>query len=48
MVTEMLQEHLQKIVNVSLRQTPSQATELLDKEPQKLSNKEQQEDTKTG
>ena len=44
----MLQEHLQKIGNVTLRQKPSQATELLDAEPQKLPNKEQQEETKTG
>ena len=30
LVTRMLQEHLKKIGNVALRQTPSQATELLD------------------
>ena len=30
MVTGMLREHLQKISNVSLKRTPSQATELLD------------------
>ena len=41
----MLQEHLQKIVNVSLKRTPSQATELLDTEPQSLQTKEQQEST---
>ena len=45
MVTRMLQEHLQKIVNVSLKRTPSQATELLDTEPQNLQTKEQQEST---
>ena len=45
MVAGMLQEHLQKIVNVSLKQTPSQATELLDTEPQNLQTKEQQEST---
>ena len=44
----MLQEHLQKIGNIPLRQTPSQATELLDTEPQKLQTKEQQEETKKG
>ena len=43
MVAGMLQEHLQKIVNVSLKRTPSQATELLDTEPQNLQTKEQQE-----
>ena len=45
MVARMLQEHLQKIVNVSLKWTPSQATELLDTEPQSLQTKEQQEST---
>ena len=30
MVAGMLHEHLQKISNVSLKRTPSQATELLD------------------
>ena len=39
LITGMLQEHLQKIGNVALRQKPSQATELLDTEPQKLPNK---------
>ena len=34
MVAGMLQEHLQKIANVTLEQTPSQATELLEAEPQ--------------
>ena len=48
MVTGMLQEHLQKIGNVALRQTPSQATELLDTEPQNLQTKEQQEATGEG
>ena len=42
MVTGMLQEHLQKIANVTLRQTPSQATELLEAEPQSLGTKEPQ------
>ena len=42
MVAGMLQEHLQKIANVLLRQTPSQATELLDAEPQSLQTKEPQ------
>ena len=42
MVTGMLQEHLQKIANISLRQTPSQATELLEAEPQSLEIKEPQ------
>ena len=41
MVAGMLQEHLQKIVKVSLKWTPSQATELLDTEPQNLQTKEQ-------
>ena len=40
MVAGLLQEHLQKIVNVSLRRIPSQATELLDAEPQSLQTKE--------
>ena len=48
MVTGMLQEHLQKIVNVSLKRTPSQATELLDTEPQNLQTKEQQEAAEEG
>ena len=47
LITGMLQEHLQKIGNVALRQKPNQATDLLDTEPQKLPDKEQQEDTKT-
>ena len=34
MVAGMLQEHLQKIANVTLERTPSQATELLEVEPQ--------------
>ena len=42
MVAGMLHEHLQKISNVSLRQTPSQATELLDTGEQNLQIKEQQ------
>ena len=42
MVSGMLQEHLQKIANVSLKRTPSQATELLDTEPQDLQTKEHQ------
>ena len=46
MVAGMLHEHLQKISNVSLRRTPSQATELLDTEPQNLQVKEQQESAK--
>ena len=46
MVTGMLQEHLQKIANVSLKRIPSQATELLDTEPQNLQAKEQQESAK--
>ena len=45
MVAVMLQEHSQKIVNVSLKLTPSQAKELLDTEPQNLQTKEQQEST---
>ena len=44
----MLHEHLQKIANVSLRRTPSQATELLDTEPQNLQAKEQQESAEEG
>ena len=48
LVTRMLQEHLQKIGSVALRRTPSQATELLDTEPQNLQTKEQQEDTEKG
>ena len=43
MVAGMLQEHLQKIVNVRLQQTPSQATELLDAESQSSETKETQE-----
>ena len=43
MVARMLQEHLQKIVNIMLRQTPSQATELLEAESQSLETKEAQE-----
>ena len=39
MVAGMLQEHLQKIVNVSLKRTPSQATKLLHTEPQNLQTK---------
>ena len=46
LITGMLQEHLQKIGNVALRQKPSQATELLDAEPQKMPNKKQQETQK--
>ena len=42
-VSRMLQEHLQKIANVSLKRTPSQATELLDTEPQDLQTKEHQD-----
>ena len=34
MVAGMLQEHLQKMANVTLERTPSQATELLEVEPQ--------------
>ena len=34
MVAGMLQEHLQKMVNVTLERSPSQATELLEVEPQ--------------
>ena len=48
LVTGMLQEHLQKIGNVTLRQTPSQAMELLDTEPKNLQTKEQQEETEKG
>ena len=43
MVAGMLQEHLQKIANVTLEQTPSQATELLEAEPQN-SEKENTQD----
>ena len=42
MVAGTLQEHLQKIANVTLRRTPSQATELLEAEPQSLETKEAQ------
>ena len=42
MVVGMLQEHLQKIANVLLRQTPSQATELLEAKPQSPEIKEPQ------
>ena len=43
MVAGMLQEHLQKIANVTLERTPSQATELLEAEPQN-SEKEKTQD----
>ena len=48
MVTGMLQEHLQKMANVSLKRTPSQATELLDTEPQNQPTKKQQEPAEEG
>ena len=40
MVTRMLQEHLQKIANLMLRQTPSQATEILEAKPQSSGTEE--------
>ena len=43
MVAGMLQEHLQKIANATLEQTPSQAMELLEAEPQN-SEKESTQD----
>ena len=43
MVAGMLHEHLQKISNVSLRWTPSQATELLDTGEQNLQIKNRRE-----
>ena len=43
MVAGMLQEHLQKIANITLERTPSQATELLEAEPQN-SEKEKTQD----
>ena len=43
MVAGMLQEHLQKIANVTLQQTPSQAMELLEAESQSSETKETQE-----
>ena len=43
MVAGMLQEHLQKIVNVTLRRKPSQATEVLEAESQSSETKKKQE-----
>ena len=42
----MLQEHLQKIANITLERTPSQATELLETEPLNTEKKKDQDHTK--
>ena len=46
MVAGMLQEHLQKIANVTLQRTPSHATELLEAEPQSSEREKAQEHAK--
>ena len=46
MVAGMLQEHLQKIANITLERTPSQATELLETEPVNTEKKMDQDHTK--
>ena len=42
----MLQEHLEKIANITLERTPSQATELLEAEPVNSEKKTDQDNTR--
>ena len=46
MVAGMLQEHLQKIANITLERTPSQAMELLEAEPVNTEKKKDQDHTR--